>query len=219
MQRFAQVEPFFWWYIAAWSTVCAIGLTLYLRAPQSYALSSAAYRRFLSAPWKLASFIVATVVFMAVAPYTGDYTWDWFDALFMSVFCFFGAPWVVGVLWLALRGRSSAREVVVACILWMFSASWSYDIYIVLRDGHYPPTWFANIFASSVLYIAGGLMWNLDWREGRGMTFAFLEPDWPTVPPSSQVRRIFWFALPFMVLVALSIAYFVFPQWFAWARF
>ena len=219
MRRFAEVEPFFWWYLAAWSVACVIGLVLYLRAPQAHAISTAAYRRFLFVPWKLATFAIATVVFMLVAPYTGDYTWDWFDALFMSVFCFFGAPWVVGVLWLSVRGKSSWREVAIACILWMFSASWSYDLYILLRDGQYPNTWFANIFASSVLYISGGLMWNLDWREGRGMTFSFLEAGWPTVPPSGRVMRIFWAALPFMLLVAASIAYFVFPQWFAWARF
>ena len=61
--------------------------------------------------------------------------------------------------------------VYVSVCVWMFSASWSYDGYLVLRDGAYPFTWLPNIFASSVLYLSAGLFWNLQWREGRGVHF------------------------------------------------
>ncbi|MBC3918102.1 hypothetical protein H8L32_11490 [Undibacterium sp. CY18W] len=36
--------------------------------------------------------------------------------------------------------------------MWMFSASWCYDLYLLLRDGVYPLTWEANIYAPSVMY-------------------------------------------------------------------
>jgi hypothetical protein len=34
--------------------------------------------------------------------------------------------------------------------------------YLWMRDGHYPVTWWANLLASSVLYLCAGLFWNLD---------------------------------------------------------
>ena len=87
----------------------------------------------------------------------------------------------------------------------MFSASWSYDGYLVLRDGTYPFTWLPNIFASSVLYLSAGLFWNLQWREGRGVHFGFTEPDWPAPLATPAFNRILWYALPFMILVAAMI--------------
>jgi hypothetical protein len=56
----------------------------------------------------------------------------------------------------------------VALCLWLFSASWSYDLYLLLRDGSYPVTWLANLFASSLLYLSAGLFWNLHWTARTG---------------------------------------------------
>jgi len=70
-------------------------------------------------------------------------------------------------------------ELFVAICLWLFSVSWSYDLYLVLRDGSYPTTWLANLLLSASLYLPAGLLWNLDWRPQRGVTFSFLESDWP----------------------------------------
>lgn len=58
----------------------------------------------------------------------------------------------------------------------MFSASWSYDLYMYFKLGEYPITWLANIAASSVLYICAGLMWSLDNVPKRGIIFGFMEP-------------------------------------------
>ena len=155
------------------------------------------------------SFGVAATGMTLMAPWTGDPTWDWFDAAFMSVLAYGGAPWAVGVLYQGLRGWQPLAKIYVALCLWMFSASWSYDLYIVLRDGVYPGTWAANIAASSVLYACAGLMWSLEWREGRGVIFNFMERDWPVVPAAHGARRIFWFAMPFMVLVGVMIVSFL----------
>jgi len=97
----------------------------------------------------------------------------------------------------------------VAICIWMFSASWSYDLYLILRDGAYPDTWFPNIFASSVLYVSAGLLWNLEWKEGRGVIFGFMEPSWPEVADNRVFRKIVWFALPFMALAAAMIIAFL----------
>lgn len=208
----AKLEPFFIAYMAVWISMCLAAIALYARDPSSFSLSSRGYRRFLFVPWKVATFVIAAFAMTAVAPYTGDHTWDYFDAIFMSVFCFLGSPWVVGTMYLAMRGRARLVDAYVAFCIWMFSAAWSYDLYILLRDGGYPNTWLPNIFASSVLYIAAGLLWSLDWRPGRGVTFSFLEPDWPAVPPTAAFGRVFWYAAPFIAIAAASILYFVLPN-------
>jgi hypothetical protein len=107
------------------------------------------------------------------------------------------------------RKGHGREDLYVAICIWMFSASWSYDLYLILRDGAYPDTWFPNIFASSVLYVSAGLLWNLEWKEGRGVIFGFMEPSWPEVTDNRVFRKIVWFALPFMVLAAAMIIAFL----------
>jgi hypothetical protein len=55
-----------------------------------------AYWRFVARPWNLATFAGAMAGLVLVAPYTGDLTWDYVDAVFMSVLTFASAPWLVG---------------------------------------------------------------------------------------------------------------------------
>jgi hypothetical protein len=205
------LEPSFLWYLAAWGMACLAALWLILRDPSGFPLFQPGYRRFLSIRWKLWTFLVATLGLTLIAPYTGDPTWDYYDALFMSVLTYCSAPWAVGTLYLAFRGRARPAHVYVAVCLWLFSASWSYDLYILLRDGRYPEYWVANLIASSVLYMTGGLFWNLDWREGRGPTFSFIEPGWLSVTPAGEFRRIAWYAVPLMLVPAAVVLYFVVP--------
>ncbi len=204
-------DPFFHWYVGAWGAACAIALAMVVADRKAYSLADPAYLRFLGAPWKLATFAISGIGMVVVAPHTGDPTWDYYDAAFMSVLTFVGAPWATGTLYLVLRGRAGAKQAYVAACLWMFSASWSYDLYLLWRDGEYPNTWLPNIPASSVLYCSAGLLWNLDWRQGRGATFSFQEEGWPGVAPAADFGRIFWIALPFMVIGAASVLYFVLP--------
>ncbi len=145
-----------------------------------------------------------------VAPYTGDPTWDAFDAGFMSILTFSGAPWAIGSVYRAGAGKLPRKQIFVAFVLWMFTASWSYDLYILIRDGRYPLTWFPNIFASSFLYITAGLLWNLDWKESRGVVLSFREETWPQASQTKVFKKILWSALPLMAPVAASIIYFFF---------
>jgi hypothetical protein len=204
------LEPFFVGYLAAWGMACLAALGMVLREP-GFPLTQPEYRRFLFVPWKLATFTIATLGLTLVAPYTGDPTWDYADALFMSALTYYGAPCSLGTLYLALRGRARPSQVFVAICLWLFSASWSYDLYILLRDGRYPDYWLANLVASSLLYVAGGLFWSLDWREGRGATFSFMEEGWPAVAPVRDFRKVFWYAVPFMLVPVAVVLYFVVP--------
>jgi len=167
------------------------------------------YWRFLVQEWKIATFLLAAAGLIVIAPYTGDHTWDYVDASFMSIMTFATAPWAVGTLYLAIRRKVMAAKVYVAICIWMFSASWSYDLYLILRDGAYPETWLPNIFASSVLYVSAGLLWNLEWKEGRGVIFGFMETGWPKAIDNRVFLKIVWFALPFMILAAALITAFL----------
>jgi hypothetical protein len=191
------MEPFFQYYIAAWGLACLLALGLFVRRPAAFAVGRRSYWHFLAEPWKLATFAAGAALITLVAPYTGDPTWDWIDGLFMSVFCFTTAPWVAGTLYSAARGKAGWTECYVAVCAWLFSASWSYDIYLVWRDGAYPPTWLANVGASSVIYLAAGLFWNLEWRRGRGVIFSFMREGWPSRPAESRFLRLLGYAAIF----------------------
>lgn len=205
------MEKFFYFYIASWATACLIAAGMYLADRPSYVISHQNYWRFLAQPWKLATFAIATAGITLVAPYTGDPTWDYFDAFFMAVLTFATAPWVVGTLYEVIRRKRPAQQAYVVFCAWMFSASWSYDIYLVLRDGGYPMTWFANIFASSVLYLSAGLLWSLEVYPGRGVIFAFMREKWPSTLTGSQFSKLIWYALPFMLFGVAAVLYFILP--------
>ena len=203
------LTPFFATYVTAWSLACVVAVVLAMRSRGRLSLFSPGYRALLFTPWKVVTFAAAAVGLTLIAPISGDPTWDYFDAAMMSVLTFLTAPWAVAVIYRALRGRETAREVFIAACVWMFSASWCYDLYILLRDGSYPITWAANIAASSILYACAGMMWSLEWRSGRGVIFAFMAEDWPSGPQPGNFRRLALYAIPFMLLVSAMIVPFV----------
>ena len=202
------MAPFFKAYIICWVAACCVALYLFIKERENIGLSRAEYWRFIFKPWRLITFAIACLGMIIIAPHTGDPTWDYFDAFFMSTLTYLTSPWSIGAIYNAGKGKLKLSHAYVAICVWMFSASWSYDIYLVLRDGGYPITWFSNIFASSVLYISAGLFWSLDFIQCKRVTFAFLEDGWPYSSSEGTFSKIVWFALPFMVLVSFLIIYF-----------
>jgi hypothetical protein len=100
-----------------------------------------------------------------------------------------------------MKKQASFLQLYVAVCLWMFSASWSYDGYIYLRDGFYPPTWWSNILLSSTLYVPAGLMWNLAWTMEKKAHFSFSTQQWYEGSDKSQNHRmVLLWALPFALL-------------------
>jgi hypothetical protein len=138
---------------------------------------------------------------------TSDPTWDYVDAAFMSVFAFATAPWVVGTLYRAVRGRATSEQIYVAVCVWLFSASWSYDLYLLFRDGFYPVTWWGEprrlVGALSLRRTLLGLAWS----PSAGGMFAFTQEDWPHAsgPTTVDFRRIVWPALSIMLVVRIMI--------------
>lgn len=203
------MDAFFKVYIAVWASACLVALALLLRRPANFAIARGAYWHFLSEPWKFLSFLAGAALITLVAPYTGDPTWDWVDGLFMSVLCYTTAPWVVATMFFAARARTTWDELYVAVCVWLFSASWSYDIYLVWRDGYYPNTWFANLFASSVIYLCAGLFWNLEWQAERGVIFSFMRERWPSRPANAPVWRFALYALIFAMPAIAAVLMFL----------
>ncbi|MCH8867148.1 MAG: hypothetical protein IID58_09885 [Proteobacteria bacterium] len=203
------ITPPFIAYLIGYSLACVTAVFLMFRVRQELVLFQPAYWRFLRSPWKLVTFAIAALAMTIMAPYTGDPTWDYVDASFMSIATFLTAPWAVATLFLAGRRQVPGIHIYIAVCVWMFSVSWAYDVYILLKHGYYPPTWLPNIVLSSILYFAAGLFWNLQRKDGRGVVFGFMEPGWPDAANELGFRRVAWFAVPIMILVTVLIAPFL----------
>jgi hypothetical protein len=156
------MTPFFKVYIICWVSACLAALFLFIKESEKIYLCRSEYWRFIFQLWRLITFTIACLSMIIIAPYTGDPTWDYIDAFFMSTLTYLTSPWAIGTIYNVWKRKLKLSHAYIAICVWMFSASWSYDIYLVLRDGGYPETWFSNIFASSVLYISAGLFWSLD---------------------------------------------------------
>ncbi|MCB9536792.1 MAG: hypothetical protein H6704_11120 [Myxococcales bacterium] len=189
-----------WAYVAAWCLVSLGGLGLLWWGRGRFVITRTAYWRWLGRPWRLTTFAVGLVGIVVIAPYTGDPYWDYVDASLMATLAFVTAPWAVATLWRARR-TGLGPEVVAAVIVWLFSASWSYDGWILLRDGAYPLTWRDNLIASSCLYAFAGVFWGLDGREGR-MAWAPADAAWPQAVVGG-FRAIWPLAGAIMLFIAL----------------
>ena len=186
-------------YIAAWSAACVVALVVAAMRWRSFAIARRSYVIGMTRAWKLVTFALAFAGIVLVAPRSGDPTWDHWDAAFMAILTYTTAPWTLGVLY---RARSRPRaEVYVAACVWLFSASFSYDLYIFLRDHHYPRTWWSNMIVSSGLYGLGGAMWSLRATLGSRPTFAFTRDDWPASLADGSTRSLLPYIAIFMIAV------------------
>jgi len=196
-------------YMEGWGAALLAGAVVFIIKRKTILPTCPGYFKFLAMPWKVVTFVIAATGMTVIAPYTGDPTWDYVDALFMSILTFLSAPWAVGILYRALHKQAGWGEAYIAACLWLFSASWSYDLYIVLRDGIYPLTWQSNLYLSSILYLLAGMLWNLDWTPERRLHFAFIGKGWPSPNPNPVFTKLLWIGLPIMLFVAILILAFV----------
>ena len=202
--------PLAWAYTALWLCLCGVAFGLALHGRGEVALFTGAYWRFLLRPWKLLTIALATGALVALAPLAEDPSWDRIDATFMSLLTFATAPWVLAVFQRFRQGQASARLAYVAACTLLFSSTWSYDLYLLLRDGVYPPTWLGNLVVGPLLYVGGGLFWSLESREGR-VRLAFMDPLWPAPPGEHDLRAILAPAVVLMVLASAAFLPYLWP--------
>jgi hypothetical protein len=81
------------YYMTAWLILLVVALTLIIIKQDHFPFTKSAYWRFLLQPWKAITFVMAFIPMLYLAPYSGDPTWDYIDASFMSILTFVTAPW------------------------------------------------------------------------------------------------------------------------------
>jgi len=117
------MSTFFYVYISLWVSACLLAIVLYVLYRESFSITCQGYVRFLFKSWKIVTFVISATGLTLIAPYTGDPTWDYVDAMFMSLLTYFTAPWAIGVLFKALKRELSWKHAYVAFCVWLFSAS------------------------------------------------------------------------------------------------
>jgi len=83
------------------------------------------------------------------------------------------------------------------------------DLYILLRDKIYPPTWYNNLYISGGITFIAGLFWNLYYRDDHGLTFAFTMEEWPSVG-RTPFKKVFWPCFLLCIPIVASIGWFVY---------
>lgn len=66
-----------------------------------------------------------------------------------------------------------------------------------------------NPSASSVIYLAAGLFWNLEWQPGRGVIFSFVRDNWPSRPAESAFFRLLGYAAIFALPAIAAVLMFL----------
>ena len=195
------------YYTCSWSVATVIAIVLLLRNCDKNKLTS--YLRFLALPWKLITFVVAMGGITIAAPYSGDPTWDYFDSIMISCLTYVFGPWSVGIFFLAIKRKTTKTKLYIASVMMLFSSSWFYDGYILIRNGIYPASWLPNLIISPAFFIAGGLFWNLENIPGTGVKFSFQERQWYERPVHSSFKGLIWIAIPFMMFAFYGVYWFV----------
>jgi hypothetical protein len=198
------MTPFLVGYVAAWSTLCLVAAGV---AWRNLRLSGTDALAFLRVPWKLALFGPGLVFVTFAGRFTDDETWDVVTGGGMSLLTVATAWWSVGTTAKVIRGERPRRELLVAIAVTLFSSSWFYDGYLLLRDGAYTPRWLGNLMLSPTIYLCAGLVLNLELDRAGKLALAFTRSDWPRPLPTAA--RTSWpMVLAALPLVALA-AYFL----------
>lgn len=190
-------------YVAAWSAFCVAAALVAIR---TVSLRSRDVVAFLTVPWKLAVFVPAILFVGFAGRFTDDETWDLVTGFGMGILTFGTSWWAVGAAARVVRRLAPPSHLLVAIAVTLFSSSWFYDGYLLLRDGAYTPRWQGNLMLSPTIYLCAGLLSNLEMHEGR-LGFAFTRASWPQ-PAGADSKRL----SPAIVLTAIPLV--IIAAWF-----
>lgn len=207
---------FFQLYMSAWLFACGMAIGIISRNPTRYGLNRA-YLSFLTVPWKLCLFAPAFVFVTFAGQFAFDDTWDVVNGAGMSLLTFATAPWATGVFFKASQQTASRQQLTVAVVAMMFSSSWFYDGWLVMRDGYYSSTWLPNLLLSPVLYLAAGLLWNLEVDESGKASFSFFRQNWPERSPHQFNAALILKIAPFVAIAAFILLFSVRWQFLNWS--
>jgi hypothetical protein len=208
-------SPFFIKYMAVWASFCLVAVFILVWDRKRLLPEWREYLSFLCVPWKLCLFVSALLFVSLAGRFTNDETWDLVTGSGMGILTFLTAPWSVGLIYQVLVGRRPLRYLVVALALLLFSSSWFYDGYLLWRDGVYTGRWAGNLMLSPFIYVAAGLLWNLEakdsggFREGPSFRLSFVRADWPKRPADTRFGPLVLVSIPFIVIAAFVLVAFV----------
>jgi hypothetical protein len=211
----AGISPFFVKYMAIWASFCVVAVFILVWDRERLVPEGREYLRFLWVPWKLWLFTPALIFVTFAGRYTNDETWDVVTGSGMAILTFLTAPWSIGLIYQVLVGRRPLRYLVVSIALLLFSSSWFYDGYLLWRDGVYTRRWAGNLMLSPFIYLAAGLLWNLeakdsgDFRDGWEFRFSFVRADWPSRPVDTRFAPLALVSIPLIVIAVFVLVAFV----------
>lgn len=198
-------------YAAGWVMFCGLAVVLAWFRRRSLAEDAQRYFDLLRVRWKLLSFVPALLFVTFAGRLTNDPTWHILCGG-MALLTFITAPWAVGVCCCVLRGRRHWADGFIAVALWLFASSWFYDGDLFPRDGRYTDYWLGNLLISPFIYLAAGLLWNLEARPTGGVRFRLLRHDWPSAPEYQRFLPLFLASIPLVAVgVYLLVAYVEWP--------
>jgi hypothetical protein len=206
------ISPFFVKYIAVWAAVCLVAVFIMVWDRKRLLPELREYWSFLCVRWKLCLFAPAFLFVTFAGRYTNDETWDLVTGSGMSILTFLTAPWSVGLIYQVLIGRRPMRYLIVAISLLVFSSSWFYDAYLLWRDGSYTPRWAGNLMLSPFIYVAAGMLWNLEAKDG-DFRLSFVRADWPKRPMDTRFAPLIVASIPFILIAVFVLVAFVGWSW------
>jgi hypothetical protein len=204
-------DPRLLWYVAWWIAFCLLVVGILVSDRVRVRSELQRYWAYLTMRWKLAIFAPAFIFVTFAGRFSDDETWDVVTGGGMSVLTFLTAPWCVGMVYQVLAGRRPPRYLFVAAGLLLFSSSWFYDGYLLLRDGSYTTRWWSNLMLSPIIYLAAGFLWNLEAQGRFGVRLGFVREDWPNGPSDGRILPIVFVSIPLILIAAFVLVAFV--QW------
>jgi hypothetical protein len=189
-------------YILFWASYCLLAGAILVLDRKTLLPEWRNYFRFLFLPWKVAIFAPAFLFVSFGGRFTDDETWDFVTGSGMAILTFLTAPWAIGLFCKVLTGARPRQYLIVASALCLFSSSWFYDTYLLWRDDAYTQRWWRNLIASPFIYVAAGLLWNLEAESAGRYSFSFLRRDWPMPPGNTTFRPLILIAIPLILVAA-----------------
>ncbi|MEM7184268.1 MAG: hypothetical protein AAF518_25440 [Spirochaetota bacterium] len=206
-------------YWISWLSIFCLALLIAFLHKNEIQQSFRGYLQFLKVPWKLTTFYVAFLFVTFAGYWTNDETWDIVTGAGMSIFAFANAPLAVGI-WIrffCFKFDYKTKPGIIRQLKWMllalvfslFSYSWFYDGYLMIRDGSYSIRWYGNLILSGFIYMAAGLFWNLEVTSEKYISFGFFREDWPMPPENKSYLRLLVLAIPLAFFASYFLVGFV----------
>lgn len=158
-------------YILAYSLLMLISIFLIFKNRLKYNLFTKQYWLFIFTPSRVLIYIIGSLALIIPVPLLKLHSWDYPIAVFQPLFSYLTAPWAVGVFYRAIKGQNKIDEIFIAICMMLFAGSWSVELYLVFRDGFYMPDWLVNIPIGIFCYILVGILWNIEYKNGKGSLF------------------------------------------------